>query len=299
LHPFPASRAGPPILTSVGAVVLALLVSAVMPGSARAACASSVATGNVFFEDLPLPVNEPGAPDIGRVNNVLDAGCGVDIEVQLAQLQPDQYLIVQFDLDESTGDPTTELIDAEVYLDANGAVLDDFVNPPALLPTFGQYGFTVSLDQLGVTRSPSQLGVAVVAAFDPTPQDPTNGDDVYGDYAPNLDQVMHRVPVTFSQPALPPPPPPPSAPAAAPPPPATTQAKGCKVPKIKGLTVKKAKAKLKSAGCKYKLKGKGRVRSVSPKAGTRTSATVRVKARPKKRKKRAPRAGLARAAQLR
>ena len=67
---------------------------------------------------------------------------------------------------------------------------------------------------------------------------------------------------------------------------------GCKVPKLKGLTVKKAKAALKKAGCKYKLKGKGRVRSFSPKAGTTTEATVQVKCKSKKRKKRSRKSAL-------
>jgi streptogramin lyase len=52
----------------------------------------------------------------------------------------------------------------------------------------------------------------------------------------------------------------------------------CKVPKVKGLTVKKAIKKLKKARCKYKIKGKGRVVKTSPKAGKRTSKTVKVTA---------------------
>ena len=52
----------------------------------------------------------------------------------------------------------------------------------------------------------------------------------------------------------------------------------CKVPKVRGLTIKKAVKKLKKARCKYKVKGKGRVVSTSPKAGKRTSKTVKVKA---------------------
>ena len=57
----------------------------------------------------------------------------------------------------------------------------------------------------------------------------------------------------------------------------------CKVPKVRGLTVKKAVKKLKKARCKYKVKGKGRVVSTSPKAGKRTSKTVKVKASRKAR----------------
>jgi virginiamycin B lyase len=52
----------------------------------------------------------------------------------------------------------------------------------------------------------------------------------------------------------------------------------CKVPKVRGLTIKKAIKKLKKARCKYKVRGKGRVVSTKPKAGKRTSKTVQVKA---------------------
>jgi PASTA domain-containing protein len=291
LHPFPASRMRPPILTSLGVVVLALLMLALVPGSARATCASSTASGPSNFTDTPGE-NTAGAPDIGTVNNALDASCELRVEVLLTPLalQANQFLVVQFDLDESTGDSTTELVDVEVYIYPDGSA---WLNDLVPLPTFGQYGFTVSLDQLGVTRSPSLLGVAAAGVFDPDGF-PNSGDETYDD-APDLASVMHRVLIRYAQPPPPPPPPP----AAAPPPAATKQAAGCKVPKIKGLTVKKAKAALKKAGCKYKLKGKGRVSSVSPKAGTRTSATVQVKARKKKPKKSARRSDLARAVQLR
>jgi virginiamycin B lyase len=76
-------------------------------------------------------------------------------------------------------------------------------------------------------------------------------------------------------------------PAPPPPPPATQQsAKKCKVPKLKGLTRKKARKKLVKARCKFKFRGKGKVRSTSPKAGTRTSKTVQVKLKKAKKAKR-------------
>jgi streptogramin lyase len=78
----------------------------------------------------------------------------------------------------------------------------------------------------------------------------------------------------------PPPPPPP------PPPPAGNPAKKrCKVPKLRGLTVKKARKKLKKANCKYKIRGKGRVRSTVPKAGRTTTKRVTVKCKRKKAKR--------------
>ena len=60
--------------------------------------------------------------------------------------------------------------------------------------------------------------------------------------------------------------------------------KKCKVPKVKGLTVKKAVKKLKRAKCKYKVRGKGRVTKTSPKAGKRTRKTVKVTAKPRRRR---------------
>jgi virginiamycin B lyase len=78
-------------------------------------------------------------------------------------------------------------------------------------------------------------------------------------------------------PPLPPPPPPP--------PPSTSKTKKCKVPKLRGLTVKKARRKLKRAKCKYKIRGKGRVRSTVPKAGRTTTKRVTVKCKRKKAKR--------------
>jgi virginiamycin B lyase len=85
--------------------------------------------------------------------------------------------------------------------------------------------------------------------------------------------------IATAPPFVPPPPPPPA--------PATPTVKKCKVPKLKGLTVRKARQKLKKAGCKYKIRGKGRVRSTVPKAGRTTTkrVTVRCKAKRKKAKR--------------
>jgi PASTA domain-containing protein len=62
--------------------------------------------------------------------------------------------------------------------------------------------------------------------------------------------------------------------------------KACVVPKLRGLTVKKAIKKLKKAGCRYRVKGKGRVRSTKPKAGRRTTGVVTVEAGQPKRRNR-------------
>ncbi len=84
-------------------------------------------------------------------------------------------------------------------------------------------------------------------------------------------------------PAFVPPPPPPPPPAA---PPAAATKKKCKVPKLRRLTVKKARRKLKRAHCKYKIRGKGRFSSSKPKAGRRTSGRVIVRFKKAKRARR-------------
>ena len=55
--------------------------------------------------------------------------------------------------------------------------------------------------------------------------------------------------------------------------------KRCRVPRLRGLTIRKARRKLKRAGCRYRVRGRGRVVSSRPKAGRRTRATVQVRAR--------------------
>jgi streptogramin lyase len=67
--------------------------------------------------------------------------------------------------------------------------------------------------------------------------------------------------------------------------------KRCKVPKLKGLTVKKATKKLRKAKCRYRFSGKGRVVSSKPKAGKRTAKTVRVKAKRKPARQRREQSG--------
>jgi hypothetical protein len=83
--------------------------------------------------------------------------------------------------------------------------------------------------------------------------------------------------------APPPPPPPP------PPPVAPARKRACKVPKVKGLSVRKAKKKLKRARCKYRVRGRGFVISTRPRAGKRTTKTVVVRAKRGRRRGRARR----------
>jgi streptogramin lyase len=109
------------------------------------------------------------------------------------------------------------------------------------------------------------------------PSDLTTGPDGALWFTEFLGNKVGRI---ETAPVVTPPPPPPRTKIVSP------KRKRCKVPKVRGLTVKKAKKKLKRARCKYRFRGKGRVVSTKPKAGKRTSKTVRVKARPKKKGKR-------------
>jgi hypothetical protein len=122
--------------------------------------------------------------------------------------------------------------------------------------------------------------------------------DADGAFAVWRDQFKQPCKAIFVLPASAPPPgpPPPGPPPPSPSPPHNTTSppvvqlgfRGapsnhrCVVPRVKGLSLKRAKRKLARAGCRYRVRGKGRVRSTSPRAGTRTSHTVLVKARRKR-----------------
>jgi virginiamycin B lyase len=103
------------------------------------------------------------------------------------------------------------------------------------------------------------------------PSDITRGPDGNLWFTEFLGSKIGRVVV--APPVVVPPPPPPVALV-----PKAKPKRKCKVPKLRGLTLKKAKKKLKKARCKYKVRGKGRVVSTKPKAGKRTSKAVKVKA---------------------
>lgn len=84
--------------------------------------------------------------------------------------------------------------------------------------------------------------------------------------------------IETAPPYVPPPPPPPI-----PVTPVAPVKTVCTVPKVRGLTVRKAKKKLRRAKCKHRVRGRGRVVWTKPKAGRRTTKTVVVKAKPRKR----------------
>jgi hypothetical protein len=276
-HPYPASTRRPTLLTLLAVAAAAMAMLALRPAPASAACfvsSSAIATIPDAVADA-----EVNAPEVLAVGVSLDGACRLTVTPFLASpLTQDQWLLAFLGYDPSTGDPATETVDRAVLIvpGAPPLLLDANATAPPLaeLTPRGANGFTATIDQLQLP-APASVGIAVMSIW----ADPNLVLPDAVDWAPDLNQLMYRFPVSFiSQP--PPPPPPPPAPAVA-----QQKPKGCVVPKLKGLTVKKAKAALKKAGCKYKIKGKGRVRSLSPKAGTRTEATVQVKAKKKKRKK--------------
>jgi hypothetical protein len=78
-----------------------------------------------------------------------------------------------------------------------------------------------------------------------------------------------------------PPPSPPRLSLTATQPAATTKKKAssCRVPRVRGLTVRKARKKLRRAGCRFRIRGKGRIVSSRPRAGKRTRAMVQLRAK--------------------
>jgi virginiamycin B lyase len=113
------------------------------------------------------------------------------------------------------------------------------------------------------------------------PSDVTTGPDGALWFTEFLGDKVGRIEI-----APPPPPPPPPLPPDPLPVTPAPKKRVCKVPKVKGLSVRKAKKKLKRARCKYRVRGRGFVVSTRPRAGKRTTRTVLVKAKPRKRGRR-------------
>jgi streptogramin lyase len=65
--------------------------------------------------------------------------------------------------------------------------------------------------------------------------------------------------------------------------PTAAKKKSCRVPRLRGLTVRQARRKLRRAKCRYRIRGRGRIVSSRPRAGTRTRSTVRLKAKRSRR----------------
>jgi virginiamycin B lyase len=120
------------------------------------------------------------------------------------------------------------------------------------------------------------------------PSDMTTGPDGALWFTEFLGNKIGRIDTAPPPPPLPPVPPP-RIPITTPT--GVTKKPSCKVPKVKRLSVAKAKKKLKKARCKYRVRGRGFVVSTTPKAGKSTTKTVMVKAKPRKAKRRQSRAG--------
>jgi hypothetical protein len=115
---------------------------------------------------------------------------------------------------------------------------------------------------LGIS-APTTVNVRAISNY----SDPSGPDRDQFDFAP--DEGAVGVPVAFTGPVAPPPPPPPPA--------------KCKVPKVRGFKLAKAKKTLSAAGCRAKVARarsrslrRGRVIKTSPPAGRTTSSEVKV-----------------------
>jgi len=269
-------------------LVLALIVLAVVPGTAEAACTSSTPSTASFADpvadgDLGLP------PEIVTVVATTDAACRLSVQDVLAGATAPGDLIdgdavgIYLDTDgnAATGSPLWDGADRAVIIVGmagpdlgpglgvwDGATFS-FAGAPALTPV-GAGGFVATPDQLGMA-GPAVIGIRTATIW-------TGVYDTYGDFAPEVLDPSFRFPVAFST-AVPSPPSPP--PTTTPPPVRTTTS--CTVPRLKRLRTNAARRRLRSAGCRYRvvrirsrLKA-GRVVSTRPAAGRRTSRTVVVR----------------------
>lgn len=280
-------RVAMPLVAFATALMASLWLSA---GRADAICYGSTPASSTFTDSF---VDGAGAPEIYGIDIDLNAGCGLTVDTVVDPLISGDAVFTYMNVDgnPTTGSPLFSGADQvvgvlgpsgsgpPVLAPWNGTTFD-FVGAGQALPAYFDAGFITNLNQLGVP-APTTLGLVAGSIYSPLSA---------VDFAPDVG--AYGFPVAFS--TSPPPPPPPPPPAAAPPAPAaptvSPQAKKtCKVPKLRRLTIAKAKKKLSKAGCKYKIRGKGRVVSTTPTAGSETSKTVIVKAKRKKRSKRSRR----------
>jgi hypothetical protein len=181
---------------SILAVAGAAMFLALSPANARAECVSSALMQSVTTD--AADDNLSGAPDIRELRVGLDGECQLTVRPvnYVLPVLEWQFLVVSFDLD---GD---EVEDRWVYVFGGDPVpvLDDGVDLIPL-PFVESAGFRVTLDELGVTTSPTEIGIAVTTWYD----DPAvEGDEFPGDYYPELTEPMLRLPISFATPVLPP-----------------------------------------------------------------------------------------------
>ena len=260
------------------------------PGSAQAACYSSTPASQSFTD----PSGDAGshAPDVVRLDVSLDAGCVLRVVPVVVDPGTAAFTIINTYINTDGSRATgflalgaDRLVDRFDYgfpaLHPCGAASCD-TSGGEVLTASGTTGFSARIDRLGVS-APTTLHFQVSTLGYLTMAE--------SDSAPELIDGGFAFPVSFatSPPAPPPPPPPPppsTSKAVAAPPPVAPAAKTCKVPRVRGQRVAKAKRRLAAAGCKYRVRGKGKVVSTRPAAGKVTSGTVKVRAKRGKRQKR-------------
>jgi hypothetical protein len=271
-------------------LVIALIVLAVLPSAADAACTSSTPS-TATYADSAADGELGLAPEIVSVVATTDAACRMTVQDVLAGAAAPGDLIdgdavgIYLDTDgnPATGSPLWEGADRVVIIVGasgpdigpglgiwDGATFSFAGTPP--LPPAGPAGFAATLDQLGMA-APSAVGIRTAAIW-------TGVYDTYADFAPEVFDPSFRFPVGFST-AVPSPPPAPTTttPARAPAPAAKARDR-CTVPHVKRLTAAKARRRLRSAGCRYRVVrvrsriAAGRVVATRPRAGRRTSRTV-------------------------
>jgi hypothetical protein len=267
-------------------LVLALVILAVVPGAAHAACTSSTPS-TAGFADSGADGDLGLAPEIVSVVATTDAACRVTVQDVLAGAAAPGDLIegdvvgIYLDTDgnPATGSPLWDGADRVAIivgmagpdlgpgLGVWDGVTFSFVGAPLLAPV-GAGGFGATPDQLGMA-APAVVGIRTATLW-------TGIYDTYADFAPEVFNAPFGFPVTFSTAA----PSPPPAPVAAPP---ATAGGGCTVPRVKRLRSTQARRQLSSAGCRYRIVkvrsglAAGRVVSTLPAAGRRTTGTVLVR----------------------
>ena len=273
---------------------------------ALAAAAPAAEAQNCVAEPVERWVSDPAgddhaAPDIIAVELSIARDCNVRVGVNLGDhgqtfgvLGERELIFVYLDTDGSA-DTGNDGFDAVLVQAApnerhlgvwNG---DEFRFSEAPGEPYFWGGVTAPAARLGIKAS-ATIGVWAVAAFD------TGGNGMVVDAAP--EQGMLRVPVRFAEAVPSPtpasPPAPPALPAPTPPAPTVAPAPGspvvtrtthpCRVPAVRGMTVKLASARMRKAGCQFRTRRvasrrvrPGRVVSTSPRATTMTPGTVELR----------------------
>jgi hypothetical protein len=223
------------------------------------------------------PAETRYAPDFTAVNVVVDSGCAITLSYNLNRPSGEDWLYgresvgVFLDTDGNAGTGEAGFDRALITIgDSFGAEQSELAswngtdwmaqNIPAIPGSGGAQRLT--FDALGIS-APTTVNVRAISNY----SNPSGPDRDGFDFAP--DEGAVGIPIAFSGPVTPPPPPPPPA--------------KCKVPKVRGFKLAKAKKTLSAAGCRAKVARarsrnvrRGRVIKASPPAGRATSSVVKV-----------------------